>query len=218
MIGKKFNRLTIVGFSHKDRYYTKHWECLCDCGNTTVVSIQKLKSGHTRSCGCLQKERPGNYKDGRSKEPLYKVYYGILDRCHNEKCSTYYKYGAKGIHVCDEWKNSYETFRDWALSSGYATGLSIDRINAYKGYSPDNCRWADRSTQQTNKRVWSTTPYVSYSKSKNKWVGRITHLGKRVEILVDRDLDTVMNAVIAYVLANNMIEQEKVLRNAGLIK
>lgn len=215
MIGETYGRLTVTAYSHKDKYYAKHWHCICACGNTSVVNRQKLISGHTKSCGCIQKEKPPRLIDSRSKDPLYKVYYEMLNRCHNPDSFNYYKYGALGITVCSSWRNSFTDFRDWAINNGYAAGLSIDRVDAYAEYSPENCRWATRSTQSLNKRAWSKTPYVFFSTSKGKWVGRLTINGVRKEVACSIDQDFVMQEVIAYVVRNNLVEQRKVLLNAG---
>ena len=215
MIGETYGRLTVIAYSHKDKYYAKHWQCSCACGNTCVVNRQKLISGHTKSCGCISIEKPPRLIDGRSKELLYKVYYQMLNRCHNPDSSGYYKYGALGITVCNSWRESFTVFRDWAINNGYAPGLSIDRIDAYTGYFPENCRWVTRSTQSLNKRTWSQTPYVSFNTSKGKWVGRLTINGVRKEVACSTDQDYVMQEVIAYVKRNNLLEQRKVLINAG---
>ena len=215
MIGKTFNRLTITAYSHKDRYYARYWHCSCSCGGACVVNHQKLISGHTKSCGCIKKEKRARYIDGRSKDPLYKVYYEMLNRCHNPDSSNYHKYGALGISVCDSWRHSFESFRDWASNNGYEAGLSIDRENVYGGYSPDNCRWVTQSTQMLNRRVWSKTPYISFNSTKRKWVGRITNNGIRVEVACSVDQEFVLREVLDYVAKNNLIEQQKVLRNAG---
>ncbi|MES8537187.1 hypothetical protein U6X77_12310, partial [Cutibacterium acnes] len=94
-------------------------------------------------------------------------------------------------------------------------GLSIDRENVYGGYSPDNCRWVSQSTQMLNRRVWSKTPYISFNSTKRKWVGRITNNGIRVEVACSVDQEFVLRGVLDYVAKNNLIEQQKVLRNAG---
>lgn len=139
----------------------------------------------------------------------------MLNRCYNPKSSNYYKYGARGVSVCDSWKHSFKSFHDWAVNNGYEAGLSIDRENVYEGYSPDNCRWVTQSTQMLNKRVWSKTPYISFNSTKGKWVGRITNKGTRIEVACSADQDFVLRKVLDYVAKHNLIEQRKVLINAG---
>lgn len=82
---------------------------------------------------------------------LENIYYAMTYRCHNPNCAIYYKYGAKGIKVCDEWRDDKFKFYDWAMSHGYKENLSIDRIDNSKGYSPDNCRWATNKQQSNNR-------------------------------------------------------------------
>jgi hypothetical protein len=88
----------------------------------------------------------------RSKTRLYYVWQGMKRRCDSPKNKSYADYGARGIKVCDQWANDYGAFMDWALANGYKQGLSIDRIDNDKGYSPDNCRWVGRKQQNENRR------------------------------------------------------------------
>ena len=90
---------------------------------------------------------------GMSRTRLYRTYYNIIQRCYNPKDKDRKHYQDKGINVCDEWLNDNKAFFDWALSNGYADNLTIDRIDNNKGYSPDNCRWVDQSTQNENKET-----------------------------------------------------------------
>jgi hypothetical protein len=127
--------------------------CKCDCGNTCVVSLGHLRSGHTKSCGCLTRDFPviTFTKHGDSKSKLYKMWTQMLQRCYNSNYHEYYNYGGRGINVCDSWSN-YSVFKEWALANGYSVGLQIDRINNYLGYSPDNCRWVTRKVNNRNRR------------------------------------------------------------------
>lgn len=89
---------------------------------------------------------------GDSKSKLYNVWAGMKRRCYNKNQKSYKDYGAKGIRVCDEWFNSYETFKKWAETNGYNEGLEIDRINVEGNYEPNNCRWINKKQNSNNKR------------------------------------------------------------------
>ena len=93
-----------------------------------------------------------NYKHGLCKDPLFYVWNAMIRRCCNPKCSAYSRYGAIGRTVCEEWRDDAHKFIEWAYSNGYKKGLTLDRIENSKGYSPDNCRWVDRFVQQNNTR------------------------------------------------------------------
>lgn len=88
---------------------------------------------------------------GKSKDKLYHVWNGMKQRCYNANDDFYYCYGAKGITVCEEWKNSFQNFYDWAISHGYDEKLSIDRIDVNGNYCPENCRWTNSSVQNRNR-------------------------------------------------------------------
>lgn len=155
LTGQRFGRLTVIDFAENVNHKNK-WLCKCDCGNYKKVSSSDLRANKVKSCGCLWKENSllrgkAAYKDGRSKERLYKIYQGMLTRCTNSNREDWKRYGGRGIAICEEWKD-YEKFRDWALNNGYQENLTIDRINVNKGYSPGNCRWITLKEQARNKR------------------------------------------------------------------
>lgn len=149
LTGKRFGRLTVIEYLGKGR-----WLCACECGNRKAVSGPHLRSGATKSCGCLHSDqlKRSLTKHGGSKTRLYRIWLGMRKRCSNENCRAYERYGARGIKVCEEWSESFEAFRAWSLANGYADDLSIDRIDNDCGYSPDNCRWATAMTQTHNRR------------------------------------------------------------------
>ena len=139
----------------------------------------------------------------------------MLDRCHNPKATGYSKYGAKGITVCQEWLNNFESFKNWAESNGYSPELTIDRINVTQGYSPENCRWVDYHIQAINKaksiRNTSGVVGVSFNKSKGIWVGKISQYGKSTETIKSKSFDEAVAGHIKYLEDNNLTEQLKSL-------
>ena len=159
LTGRRYGRLTVI--SERGRRKDRHilWRCLCDCGNETVVSGTDLRRGRAQSCGCLQREKAAISPamtlrtHGQSKTRLYHTWYGMRYRCNSTNSKDFPNYGGRGITICDEWRNDFAAFRDWAMSNGYRDDLTIDRIDNDKGYSPDNCRWATIAEQNRNKRT-----------------------------------------------------------------
>jgi hypothetical protein len=92
----------------------------------------------------------------RDTDRLYSTYVGMLSRCHRKSHRNFPLYGGRGIIVCDEWRQSFATFVEWAKDNGYQSGLQIDRIDNYKGYSPDNCRFVTPLINASNKRKRET--------------------------------------------------------------
>ena len=93
-----------------------------------------------------------NYKHGLSKTRLYRIWANMKSRCTNPNVPAFNDYGGRGINVCVDWMNNFESFHNWALKHGYEEHLTIDRIDNDKGYSPDNCRWMTRKKQTLNTR------------------------------------------------------------------
>lgn len=144
LTGRKYGRLTVVGEHHRSEKSGYYWTCLCDCGNTAIVSGGNLRGGSTKSCGCLSAEckPPLGTKHGMSRTKLHNIWIAMKQRCTNPNDANYDRYGGRGIQVCDEWSDSFEVFRDWALANGYVEGKTdLDREDNDKGYSPDNCRF-----------------------------------------------------------------------------
>lgn len=156
ILNQRFGKLVVVSKADdkiaNDGVHITMWNCRCDCGNMTVVDTSSLKSGHTKSCGCLQGEHHNDatHKEGRTR--LYRIWNNIKQRCLNPNNSNFKNYGGRGITVCDIWLNSYIAFKEWALNNGYSDNLSIDRINVNGDYEPNNCRWVTQKMQNNNTR------------------------------------------------------------------
>ncbi len=95
---------------------------------------------------------PKNIKHNASNTRLHNIWKQMKGRCYNPNNTSYNNYGVRCIKVCDEWRNDFKNFYDWAMSNGYADDLTIDRIDVNGNYEPKNCRWADKKTQERNKR------------------------------------------------------------------
>lgn len=168
--GQRFGRLTVVKRSHVDKDNFVRWECLCDCGNTYFGRSYELRKGTVRSCGCLESENRNNIANksihGLSKLPIYKVWKSIKSRCYRKTDKRYFRYGGRGISVCEEWVNDPESFILWANANGYKEGLSIDRINNNGNYSPDNCRFTTTAKNNRNSsNTHLTEPDIDIIKS-----------------------------------------------------
>lgn len=152
-IGTRNGKLTVIEFAGRDKRNRVLWRCRCDCGETVTVSAGNLKK--TRSCGCLRIKHGACSKGKR--ERLYNIWSSMKARCSNRGTINYKYYGGKGICVCKEWDADYQVFEKWALSSGYAEGLTIDRLDEKKGYCPDNCRWITKAenTRKADIKRWT---------------------------------------------------------------
>src|SRR4051812_7666791 len=126
----------------------RYW-CLCDCGTGVLVDKASLTKGRSQSCGCAIGEAHGEaYGEKRTRE--YQTWLDMKSRCYNPACRTFKYYGARGIEVCERWRDSYTTFL--ADMGRRPPGLSLDRIDNDGHYEPSNCRWATRSEQRRNQR------------------------------------------------------------------
>lgn len=175
MVGKKFGNLEVLRFSHRNKKGDSFWECSCSCGQNSVVRGTDLKNGHTRSCGCIQRKTASkiNRSHGMSETRLYFVWNAMRERCANPNAKAYPNYGGRGISVCDEWKNSFSAFYEWAISNGYSDDLTIDRIDVNGNYEPSNCRWATQKEQANNKRNNRLITYNGKTQTMQQWADEL---------------------------------------------
>ena len=161
--GQRFGRLVAIKIADRDSRGQLRWLCYCDCDGAIITRASHLKSGETRSCGCL---RIGRITHGESRTRLYKCWLGMGDRAGKRQ---YYWH----VRIDPAWRD-FAAFRDWALANGYRDDLTIDRINNAAGYSPENCHWTTRREQALNRGMARAV---------------IRSDGKRYEYIVDAAAD-----------------------------
>lgn len=166
--GKVFGRLTVViragTYRSPKGRTTPLWLCSCSCGESTTLQTSAIRSGGTRSCGCLsrevhseslrrtaQEQATHGHARGNKTTAIYKCWRSMIDRCENPNLRAFKWYGARGIKVCERWRNSFTTFLA-DMGERPAPHLSLDRIDNNGNYEPGNCRWATWKQQMNNKR------------------------------------------------------------------
>ena len=149
MAGKRYNSLVVVS-ELKARNKNGHivYECVCDCGNRKVILGASIRTGATKSCGCLVSKVNGkHFMEGT---PIYRTWVSMKSRCFNSNNNNYSKYGGRGISMCSKWASSFKSF--YADMGDIPKNTSIDRIDNNKGYSLDNCKWSTKKEQALNRR------------------------------------------------------------------
>jgi hypothetical protein len=152
MVGIESGRLTVISEACETKGGRVTWLCKCLCGNMINVTGKQIRSGRTKSCGCLRKDtiRSISETHGHSKTRTYKIWTGMIQRCTNDKVKCYDRYGGSGVLVCDRWLSSFDSF---LFDMGHAPqGMQIDRINYMGNYEPSNCKWSSRIEQARNKK------------------------------------------------------------------
>lgn len=162
LTGKVFGRLTVIKREPPGEHGHAKWKCQCRCGNVPIKTGTDLFHGHTQSCGCLKREtsalnlptpekcRQNSTTHGMSKTPIWRIWQAMISRCYCQSDTAYRSYGARGITVCSRWRESFENF--YCDMGPRPDGLTIERKNNHKGYTPDNCKWATHKEQCRNRR------------------------------------------------------------------
>lgn len=166
LVGQKYGRLTVLDRADNVKGRVA-WKCECDCGNQVTVLSYSLRTGNTKSCGCLVSEKIT--KHGMHKTKLYRAWNNMISRCYCESFRSFRNYGGRGITVCDEWRNSFPVFADWAMNNGYREDLTIDRIDNEGNYEPSNCRWITNEAQQLNKRSNRRISFNGETRTIKEW-------------------------------------------------
>lgn len=196
--GQRFNHLIVIQYVGKS-----HWLCKCDCGKETVVFTGHLKDGHTTSCGChlnhIRANRQCHFKHGLRNHRIYRIWIGMKKRCYDRSDPKYYRYGGRGITICDDWLNNPKVFYDWAMRNGYKDDLTIDRINNDGNYEPNNCRWTTNLIQSHNRGLRSDNKsgFSGVNREKGKydyWRASFIRNGK----IIGRKMFRTKNEAIQY--------------------
>lgn len=171
LTGQKFGRLTVIKRGENTNLGLARWVCKCDCGNEVLVPGSSLRNGHTTSCGCYKQEvvKTCSITHGMRHERIYTIWTSIKTRCYNQHSNRHHIYSDRNIGMCDEWKNDFQCFYDWAMANGYTDKLTIDRIDNDKGYSPDNCRWVTNKENCQNKRNNINITYKGKTQCLSAW-------------------------------------------------
>jgi hypothetical protein len=203
---QKFGRLKAIEITSKRRNNKVVWKCICNCKNKSIVYITSgdLRSGHTKSCGCLHKELLIKAKTthGKSKTAEYICRKDMLARCYNTKHKAYKNYGKRGITVCKRWRNAKTGLQNFINDMGKRpTGKTLERINNNIKYTPTNCVWKSRRTQANNRRTNILVTMNGKTKTISQWCRKLN---------------------IPYVLVNNYrlrgVSSKKAIRKAMKLK
>lgn len=151
LTGQRFGKLLVESIAPKRKsgnQYVTMWNCVCDCGNKTVVRSGDLRNGKTITCG-NKRIHSHRATHGMCGTRIYNIWVCMKTRCNNISDD---RYGGRGISVCEEWKDDFQSFYDWSILNGYEDNLTIERKDVNGNYCPENCCWIPLAEQGLNKR------------------------------------------------------------------
>ena len=171
LTGQTFDRLTVIRRNGSTRDGKALWECSCECGKMVIVCGKELRNEHTKSCGCLRKDKASecHITHGKTNTKLFLVWQEMRKRCYNKNNKDYKDYGGRGITVCAEWLGDFQAFYDWSMANGYRENLTIERINTNGNYEPTNCKWATLKEQCNNRRSNNYITYNGKTQTLQQW-------------------------------------------------
>lgn len=173
LTGRQFGQLTVTQRSLTRSHRGVTWDCLCSCGKSRIAVGADLRTGDTKSCGCLQPVAAAiaNMTHGATAfgawTPEYKAYAAMIARCFQKGNRAYPRYGGRGITVCDRWRNHFDLFR--ADMGPKGQGMTLERVDNNKGYSPENCQWATMTQQARNRSNNRALTHEGVSRSLAEW-------------------------------------------------
>lgn len=168
LTGLRFNRWLVICEASEDNPNGPRWESMCDCGSVAIVQGRHLRSGKSRSCGCLQREEAAarHLTHGQVRTRAWVSWCQMRQRCTNPKSTKWHRYGGRGISVCERWM----TFENFHADMGDPPkGTSIDRINNDGNYEPGNCQWSPPYIQARNTSRNILVDYDGRSQTISEW-------------------------------------------------
>lgn len=185
LTGKKIGRWLVKEYVGKEK-----WLCICECGNQKVVKGRNLRSGESKSCGCLHREIVGksSIRHGMYGTRIYKTWQNMKSRCYNPNVPKFKNHGGKGITVCSEWL-TFKNFYKWSMENGYSEKLTIDRIDNAKGYYPSNCKWSTYKEQNNNTEQNHIIVFKGVSKTIAQWAEELKMNYKVLSSRINRNWD-----------------------------
>lgn len=193
LTGQRFGRLVVAERSNLRGKHPSSWWCICDCGTTKAIRSDVLKRGGAKSCGCLRAELTSRRMriHGLVGAPLYKVWFSMLERCHNPKSPAFYRYGGRGIKVHPAWWDYERFYSDFGCTKPLnpPERLTIDRLDNDDDYWLGNVRWATNIEQARNMRSNRILEHAGEALCIAEWAERVGIGAATIQWRVQRGWD-----------------------------